>query len=251
MSLDARIAAASTALRNALASHRSVAFATSFGAEDMVLLDLIDRLALKVDAFTLDTGRLHEETYALMARARERYPRTPVRVMFPDAARIEAWVAAHGINGFRDGVELRKACCGIRKLEPLARALKGHDLWITGLRREQSPTRSGVEVLERDEANGLMKLNPLADWSSADVRAYVQARDVPVNALHAQGYPSIGCAPCTRAVAPGEDERAGRWWWEQPMQRECGLHVGPDGRLVRSAAATQSNAAASLAATTE
>jgi phosphoadenosine phosphosulfate reductase len=237
MSLEARVEAASAALRDALARHPSAALATSFGAEDMVLLDLVDRLGLAVDAFTLDTGRLHEETYALMARARVRYPRTPVRVLFPDAARIESWVAAHGINGFRDDVGLRKECCAIRKLEPLARALRGRELWITGLRREQSPTRSAVAVIERDDANGLMKLNPLADWSADDVRAYVEAHQVPVNELHARGFPSIGCAPCTRAIAAGEDERAGRWWWEQPMQRECGLHVGADGRLVRAGAA--------------
>ncbi|HWS73993.1 MAG TPA: phosphoadenylyl-sulfate reductase [Quisquiliibacterium sp.] len=248
MNLQQRIDEASETLRAALASHPSAAFATSFGAEDMVLLDLIDRLGLAVDAFTLDTGRLHDETYALMARARERYPRTPVRVLFPDAGRIEAWVAEHGINGFRDSVELRKGCCGIRKLEPLARALKERELWITGLRREQSPTRAAVAVLERDEANGLMKLNPLADWSSADVLSYVATRRVPVNALHALGYPSIGCAPCTRAVASGEDERAGRWWWEQPLQRECGLHVGADGRLVRSAGTATNNDAAPDAA---
>lgn len=249
MTLEQRIDGAAVQLREALAAYPSAAFATSFGAEDMVLLDLIDRLGLQVDAFTLDTGRLHEETYALMARARERYPRTPVRVLFPDAERIERWVAANGINAFRDSVALRKECCGIRKLEPLARALRGRDLWITGLRREQSPTRSAVGTLERDEANGLMKLNPLADWSSAEVAAYVAARQVPVNALHAQGFPSIGCAPCTRAVAPGEDERAGRWWWEQPMQRECGLHVGADGRLVRGTGQGSNAAAASLAAT--
>lgn len=236
MNLQDRIERASIALRNALASHPSAALANSFGAEDMVLLDLVDRLALPVEVFTLDTGRLHEETYALMARARERYPRTPVRVFFPEAQRVQAWVAEHGINGFRDGVAQRKGCCAVRKLEPLARALAGRELWITGLRREQSPTRAGVAVLERDAANGLLKLNPLADWTTADVLAYVDAHQVPVNALHACGFPSIGCAPCTRAIAPGEDERAGRWWWEQPMQRECGLHVGADGRLVRAAA---------------
>jgi phosphoadenosine phosphosulfate reductase len=248
MTLEDRITAATALLRDALAAYPSAAFASSFGAEDMVLLDLIERLGLEVDAFTLDTGRLHEETYALMARARERYPRTPVRVLFPDAARLEAWVTAHGINAFRDSVALRKECCGIRKLEPLARALRGRQLWITGLRREQSPTRSDVANLERDEANGLMKLNPLADWSAADVAAYVEARQVPVNALHAQGFPSIGCAPCTRAVAPGEDERAGRWWWEQPMQRECGLHIGADGRLARSAGTRDTKAAAPVSA---
>ena len=234
MTLQQRIDEAGAALRDAVARYPSAAFATSFGAEDMVLLDLVDRLGVAVDAFTLDTGRLHEETYALMDEARRRY-RTPVRVVFPDAAGIEALVVTQGVNGFRDGIEQRKACCRVRKLEPLARALAGRDLWITGLRREQSPTRASVDVLARDDANGLMKLNPLADWSSADVRAYIEAFSVPVNALHAQGFPSIGCAPCTRAIAPGEDERAGRWWWEQPLQRECGLHLAPDGRLVRAA----------------
>ena len=233
--LQQRIDAAGAALRDALARFPAAAFANSFGAEDMVLLDLIDRLGLPVHAFTLDTGRLHEETYALMAQARTRY-RTAVHVMFPEAARVESFVSENGINAFRDSVELRKECCRIRKLEPLARALAGRDLWITGLRREQSPTRSAVEVLEHDAANGLMKLNPLADWTSADVREYVDAFSVPVSALHAQGFPSIGCSPCTRAIAPGEDERAGRWWWELPMQRECGLHMTPDGRLVRTAA---------------
>lgn len=235
MSLQQRIDAASVAIRDAIARYPSAAFATSFGAEDMVLLDLVDRLGVEVDAFTLDTGRLHEETYALMAAARERY-RTRVRVLFPDAAKVEAFVAANGVNAFRDSVELRKQCCAIRKLEPLARALAGKQLWITGLRREQSPTRSEVAVLEHDAGNGLMKLNPLADWSAADVRAYVEAFSVPVNALHAQGFPSIGCAPCTRAIQPGEDERAGRWWWEQPLQKECGLHVNAEGRLVRASA---------------
>ena len=233
MSLRRRVDDAGTALNDALARFPSAAFATSFGAEDMVLLDLIDRLGLRVDAFTLDTGRLHEETHALIDEARRRY-RTPVRVLFPDAAGVEELVARQGVNGFRDGIEQRKACCRVRKLEPLARALAGRDLWITGLRREQSPTRASVEVLARDRVNGLMKLNPLADWTSADVRAYVDAFSVPVNALHARGFPSIGCAPCTRAVAPGEDERSGRWWWEAPLQRECGLHPSADGRLVRN-----------------
>lgn len=233
MKLQDRIDEATRALRSAVSRHASTAFATSFGAEDMVLLDLIERLGLDVDAFTLDTGRLHEATHALMAQVRRRY-RTRVRVLCPDATRLEALVTEQGVNGFRDGIAQRKACCRVRKLEPLARALDGHDLWITGLRREQSPTRSAVAVLEHDTANGLMKLNPLADWSSEDVRAYVEEFSVPVNALHAQGFPSIGCAPCTRAVMPGEDERAGRWWWEQPLQRECGLHLAADGRRVRA-----------------
>ena len=237
MSLDARIAQASARLREAVAAHSPVAFASSFGAEDMVLLDLIDDVGLDVDVFTLDTGRLPEETHDLIARARRDY-RRPIRILFPDASEVEAFVAAHGNNAFYDSIELRKRCCEIRKLVPLRRALQGKRLWITGLRREQSVTRSDVAVLAHDAANGLMKLNPLADWSEQDVWAYVERFDVPTNRLHRLGYPSIGCAPCTRAVQPGEDPRAGRWWWEQPTSRECGLHMDPQGRLVRIAAPT-------------
>ena len=236
MNLDERVAQVAAGLRDAVAAHAPATFASSFGAEDMVLLDLIDELGLDVDVFTLDTGRLPEETHDLIARARRDYS-APIRVLFPDAAEVEAFVAAHGPNAFYDGIELRKRCCEIRKLVPLRRALQGKRLWITGLRREQSVTRSEVAVLAHDAANGLMKLNPLADWSEQDVWAYIEKFSVPVNELHRRGYPSIGCAPCTRAVQPGEDPRAGRWWWEQPVSRECGLHVDPQGRLVRTATA--------------
>ncbi len=230
--LATRVETARATILAALDQYPGAAFATSFGAEDMVLLDLLDRLGANVDAFTLDTGRLHEETYALMHEARSRFS-LQVRALSPDADELESFVAESGINAFYDSVAMRKRCCEIRKLRPLARALEGKSLWITGLRREQSATRADVEVLARDEANGLMKLNPLADWTEADVEAYVAGFDVPVNALHAKGFPSIGCAPCTRAVAPGEHPRAGRWWWERPEQRECGLHFTPDGRIVR------------------
>jgi len=233
MSIDQRTEQAGARLSDAIAQHPAAAFASSFGAEDMVILDLLHRLDLDVEVFTLDTGRLHEETHALIARARQRYER-PIRVLVPDAAELEAYVAAHGNNAFYDSVELRKRCCGIRKLGPLRRALQGKSLWITGLRRGQSAARAEVEVLAHDEANGLMKLNPLADWSDADVQGYVERHGVPVNALHARGFPSIGCAPCTRAVQPGEDARAGRWWWEQADARECGLHLDAQGRLVRA-----------------
>ena len=236
MSLEERIAQAAARLQEAIAAHAPAAFASSFGAEDMVLLDLIDDLGLDVDVFTLDTGRLPEETHALIARAREAYNR-PIRLLFPDAAEVETFVATHGPNAFYDSIELRKRCCEIRKLVPLRRALRGKRLWITGLRREQSLTRTDTEVLAHDAGNGLMKLNPLADWSEQDVWAYVEKFAVPTNDLHRRGYPSIGCAPCTRAVQPGEDARAGRWWWEQPASRECGLHVDPQGRLVRAATA--------------
>jgi phosphoadenosine phosphosulfate reductase len=232
--LDERIAEASVRLRRAAAAYSPAAFASSFGVEDMVLLDLIDDLKLDVDVFTLDTGRLPEETHKLIARARRDYTRS-IRVVFPDAVEVEAFVAAHGPNAFYDSIELRKRCCEIRKLAPLRRALQGKRLWITGLRREQSVTRADVAVLAHDAANGLMKLNPLADWSERDVWAYVERFSVPTNQLHRRGYPSIGCAPCTRAVQPGEDPRAGRWWWEQAASRECGLHVDPQGRLVRTA----------------
>jgi phosphoadenosine phosphosulfate reductase len=235
MSLDARIDEARNLLRQAVKAHAPAAFSSSFGAEDMVILDLIEAAGLDVDVFTLDTGRLHDETLALIARVRDRYER-PIRVMFPDAAEVEAFVLEHGVNAFYDSITLRKRCCEIRKLAPLRRALQGKALWITGLRREQSVTRSDVPVLARDESCGLMKLNPLADWTEAQVWEYLRRFDVPTNPLHRRGFPSIGCAPCTRAVLPDEDTRAGRWWWEQPATKECGLHMDPQGRLVRASA---------------
>src|SRR5574341_63050 len=212
MTLDARVTEASARLREAVAGYSPATFASSFGAEDMVILDLIHRLQLSVEVFTLDTGRLPEETHALIERAARIYGR-PIRILTPDASELEAFVAAHGSNAFYRSIELRKQCCAIRKLAPLRRALQGKGLWITGLRRSQSVTRAQVSTLEHDTANGLMKLNPLADWSEAEVWAYVRDFDVPTNALHERGYPSIGCAPCTRAVRPGEDPRSGRGWW--------------------------------------
>ena len=236
MSLEVRIDEAARRLRDGVARHAPAAFASSFGAEDMVLLDLVERLNLDVDVFTLDTGRLPQETLALIARCGERYQR-PIRVMVPDAAELESFVGHFGVNAFYRNVELRKRCCEIRKMQPLRRALAGKGLWITGLRRAQSVTRTEVAVLAADPANGMMKLNPLADWEHDDVWSYLRRYDVPVNALHARGFPSIGCAPCTRAVQPGEDPRAGRWWWEEAQSRECGLHVAADGRLARGRAA--------------
>ncbi len=218
------------------ASRRSTApavFASSFGAEDMVLLDLIARHALPIRVFTLDTGRLPEETYALIDRARERY-RLPIDVYTPDARRLQGFVREHGVNAFYASVELRKECCAMRKTEPLARALVAKGAWITGLRRAQSVTRSEVALEEFDAVHGLPKFNPLADWSDDDVWAYLRARNVPYNALHDRGYPSIGCAPCTRAVEPGEDVRAGRWWWEAPEHKECGLHRRPSVIAIRA-----------------
>jgi phosphoadenosine phosphosulfate reductase len=221
-------------LASAMRDHAPAAFSCSFGLEDMVILDLIARYQLPAEIFTIDTGRLPEETHSLIATARARYGRE-IRVLFPQAEAVESLVRRDGPNGFYDSLEARKACCHVRKVEPLRRALAGKRLWITGLRREQSVTRSNVAVLAEDAEYGLHKLNPLADWSGAQVVDYIARREIPVNALHARGYPSIGCAPCTRAVDAGADPRAGRWWWEAPEQKECGLHVGADGKLARNA----------------
>jgi phosphoadenosine phosphosulfate reductase len=175
--------------------------------------------------FALDTGRLHPETYEVMEEVRRRYG-VRIESYFPERESVEALVREKGLFSFRLSVAERKECCAIRKVEPLRRALQGRAAWVTGLRREQSVTRADVEVLEMDEAHGgIAKLNPLAAWSEAQVWEYARAHRVPTNVLHARGFPSIGCAPCTRAIAPGEDPRAGRWWWEAPEHKECGLHL--------------------------
>lgn len=199
------------------------ALATSLGAEDMVLTDLIAKHVPDIDIFTLDTGRLHAETYRLLQQTAEHYGR-PVRVYYPRGEALERLVAEHGINGFYDGADKRKACCEVRKVEPLRRALAGKRAWITGLRRAQAVTRSELPVQEFDAANGLEKFSPLADWDEREVWAYIHVFGVPYNALHDNGFPSIGCQPCTRAVEPGADLRSGRWWWEEPASKECGLH---------------------------
>jgi phosphoadenosine phosphosulfate reductase len=203
----------------------AAAIASSFGVEDAVLIDLAVRHAPRMRVFALDTGRLHPETYEVMEEVRRRYG-VRIESYFPERAPVEALVGEKGLFSFRLSVADRKECCAIRKVEPLRRALQGRAAWVTGLRREQSVTRADVEVLEVDEAHGgIAKLNPLAAWSEAQVWEYARAHGVPTNALHARGFPSIGCAPCTRAVAPGEDARAGRWWWEAPEHKECGLHL--------------------------
>ena len=228
--VGAKSAAALVLLREAVAefganaTNGKLAFANSFGAEDMVLTDLILANALPITVFSLDTGRLPAETYSLIGEVEQRYGKK-LEIYFPDAGAVETFVRSHGINAFYDSVELRKACCGVRKMEPLRRALAGRKAWITGLRAAQSVTRAGLPVRETDTANGLEKLNPLSDWTETEVWAYIRMNEVPYNALHDQFYPSIGCAPCTRAIAVGEDVRAGRWWWENPETRECGLHV--------------------------
>jgi phosphoadenosine phosphosulfate reductase len=226
MTLGQRTDDAAALLARIEREHAPAVFASSFGAEDMVLLDLLARYARGIGVFTLDTGRLPEETHALIARSRRHFG-LPIDVYMPDAARAEAFVRTSGINGFYDSVELRQKCCALRKTEPLARALAGKSAWVTGLRRAQSVTRSDLPVRENDAAHGMAKFNPLADWSEDDVWTYLRERGVPYSALHDRGYRSIGCAPCTRAVEPGEDVRAGRWWWESPEHKECGLHRRP------------------------
>jgi len=201
-----------------------LAFANSFGAEDMVLTDLIGKLNKNVKVFSLDTGRLPAETYDLMAAVDGHYG-VKLKIYFPQAEEVESFVRHHGINAFYESTTLRKACCYARKVEPLKRALAGKRAWITGLRAQQATTRSSLPVQEYDEGNGLEKFNPLAEWSETEVWAYLKQHGVPYNALHDKFYPSIGCAPCTRAITPGEDIRAGRWWWENADTKECGLHV--------------------------
>jgi phosphoadenosine phosphosulfate reductase len=198
------------------------AFACSFGAEDMVLLDAIAKHAPRIEVFTLDTGRLPEETQILLDTVRNNYPIT-IRTYFPESAAVEAWVEQNGPNAFYKSVAQRQQCCDIRKVQPLRRALAGKKSWITGLRREQSQARLTLAIEAWDDANGLIKINPLLEWSNEDVWAYIRTHGIAYNALHDRGYPSIGCAPCTRAVQPGEDSRAGRWWWES-SSKECGLH---------------------------
>ena len=198
--------------------------ASSYGAEDMVLMDLICKFTPEIEIFTLDTGRLPKETYEVMQEAKAHYNRE-VKVYFPDAEDVGSYITQQGPNAFYDSVELRKQCCGMRKVKPLKRALADKKAWLTGMRRSQAVTRSELPVSEYDDDHGLQKFSPLTDWSNGDIWAYIRAFDVPYNKLHDEGYASIGCAPCTRAITAGEDIRAGRWWWENPESKECGLHV--------------------------
>ncbi len=207
----------------------AVGLATSFSAEDSVLIDAARSAAPRVVLFAIDTGRLPEETYLVAEEWRRRGAK--VRWFFPQREAVERLENDDGPLSFRWSLEHRHACCAVRKVEPLGRALAGLSAWVTGLRREQSATRTDVEVVELDQAHGgLVKLNPLAAWSEAQVWARIRERRLPYSALHDKGYPSIGCAPCTRAIQPGEHPRAGRWWWESPEHKECGLHVCPIGR---------------------
>jgi phosphoadenosine phosphosulfate reductase len=227
-SYEAKLAHTTAVLTSAAAEHGSrIVQATSLGAEDMVLTDLIAKGHLSIAIGTLETGMLHPETLALLARI-ESYYGLRVQAMQPRHEAVVRFVEQHGERAMYQSIELRKACCALRKLEPLSRLLEGKTAWITGLRREQSDGRAGVPYTER-EANGRLKLNPLADWTWGDVWHYIAVNGVPYNPLHDQFFPSIGCAPCTRAIAVGEDFRAGRWWWEDELAKECGLHVKPEG----------------------
>jgi len=211
-----------------------VVFTTSFGIEDQALTHLIFTADLPIEVITLDTGRLFPETYAVWSETEGRYSRR-IRAVYPRHEGLEALIADQGIDGFYLSVPARHACCDVRKVEPLKRALAGATVWITGLRAGQSAGRSMIDFVSFDSAHNCIKANPLLDWDRDDLVAFVEREKIPVNALHAKGYPSIGCAPCTRAVKPGEPERAGRWWWENEDQKECGLHVDESGRFVRSA----------------
>lgn len=223
-SVVAKVEQAKALLRKIAGEYSPAVFANSLGAEDMVLTDLILGEKLDIEIFSLDTGRLPLETYDLIAKLKEHYG-LALKLYYPRHDLIETYTRQNGINAFYESVELRKGCCHARKVEPLQRALAGKKAWITGMRAQQSATRDGLPVQTFDDGNGLEKFNPLADWSEKQVWAYIRLNEVPYNALHDKFYPSIGCAPCTRAITPGEDIRSGRWWWENPESKECGLHV--------------------------
>ncbi|WP_281978046.1 phosphoadenylyl-sulfate reductase [Pseudorhizobium flavum] len=199
-------------------------FTTSLGIEDQVITAAIGLDRLDIEVATLETGRLFPETLALIDETEDRFD-IEIRRFMPEKADVDAYAAQYGLNGFYESVEARHACCHVRKLKPLARALEGAVVWVTGLRRSQSGNRASTPFAEYDAERGLLKVNPLADWSLDQINAYVKQQAVPTNPLHKRGYPSIGCEPCTRAIKPGEPERAGRWWWENDEKRECGLHV--------------------------
>ncbi len=212
--------------------HPDIALASSFSMEDIVLIAMMADIRSDARIFALDTGRLHEETYEA-AEAVRRKLGVRIEWYFPSMAAVEELERNKGLHSFRESLENRHECCRIRKAEPLSRALSGLRAWVTGQRREQAVTRRSLEVVEIDETHGgILKLNPLAGWTEGEVREYVRKRRLPVNRLHDMGYPSIGCAPCTQPVVPGEDPRAGRWWWERPEHKECGLHAGNAGGTV-------------------
>jgi phosphoadenosine phosphosulfate reductase len=222
--LQAKVERLNVLLDSIAQRHANVKLASSLAAEDMLLTHAILSRDVKIGIFSLNTGRLHAETLGMLDRVKERYG-YDIEQFHPLPEAVEEYVRDHGLNAFYESVDLRKSCCGIRKVEPLNRALKDVSAWVTGQRREQSVTRVELHEEEHDAPRNIAKFNPLADWTEADVWAYLKAFDVPVNPLHARGYPSIGCEPCTRAIRPGEDSRAGRWWWESRDTKECGLHI--------------------------
>ncbi|MBL8572414.1 MAG: phosphoadenylyl-sulfate reductase [Hyphomicrobiaceae bacterium] len=202
-----------------------IVFTTSFGVEDQAIAHFIGQSGLDIEVATLDTGRMYPETYDVWMRTEAWYG-LKIRPFYPEREATEALVGEQGINGFRASIEARKRCCGVRKVEPLGRALAGAAIWLTGLRAEQSENRAGLAMVEADEGRGLIKAAPIFDWSRDQLARFIAAEHVPYNELHDRGFPSIGCAPCTRAVRMGEPERAGRWWWEDESRKECGLHSG-------------------------
>jgi phosphoadenosine phosphosulfate reductase len=217
--------AAEEVLATTFRTHPRVALVASFQAESGVLIDMAARLGVRPDVLTIDTGRLPHETLAVMDEFRRRYD-IRLRVLTPEPDDVRQLIAVRGPDLFRESVELRLSCCNVRKVRPLDRALREYDAWVTGLRRDQSATRAATPTVARDDAHGgIVKVAPLADWTRADVEEYLERNNVPRHPLYAAGYTSIGCAPCTRATTAGEDERAGRWWWEQESNKECGLHV--------------------------
>ncbi len=224
MNLELKIIEVKKLLQSTHENYVSIVFASSFSAEDMVLTDLIGRHYPGIRIFTLDTGRLPEETHSLIKRVEDNY-HIHIQLYYPDTSAVEKYIAQNGLNGFYDSVDARNTCCYIRKVEPLKRALDGQNAWITGLRRDQATTRKNLTEVGFDSENGLQKINPLLDWGMPDVCAYLSEFNVPYNALYDKGYASIGCAPCTRAIVAGEDVRSGRWWWENPETKECGLHI--------------------------
>jgi phosphoadenosine phosphosulfate reductase len=229
--LHRRVAETNAILERIARDFTPAVFASSLAAEDMVLTDLILKAELPIAIFSLETGRLHAETLAMIDRVKETYD-YDIALFRPDPLAVERYVTQNGLNAFYESVDMRKECCRIRKVEPLGRALAGKRAWITGQRRAQSATRAELAVQEDDLSHAMQKFNPLTDWSEENVWDYLRSNNVPYNALHDRGFPSIGCEPCTRAVQPGEDVRAGRWWWENPESKECGLHV-VDGKLIR------------------
>jgi phosphoadenosine phosphosulfate reductase len=242
--LQERVQASVSQLSAALTEFKNVCYANSLGPESMVLTDLIwgpaqgtqtagpSAAALsEIEIFSIDTGRLYPETYDLIERVQQRYGR-PLRIYYPDASELEGWVGANGINGFRDGVDQRRGCCAVRKIEPFRRAVSGRAAWVTGIRRAQSAGRAMAAPVAWDGEYGLHKVSPLLEWTEKEVWEYIRRKHLPYNVLHDKGFPSIGCAPCTRAVQPGQDPRSGRWWWERSESRECGLHPRPASPLV-------------------